>query len=140
MNIKQNQTIIWVLIAVLWIVCIVSGTTGHFVYAFYECSGLKNIELPAGITKIGSSTFHGCTSLESVSIPNGVKSIEGLAFGNCKNLKSITIPVSVSSFFSRVFEGSGLESIYYAGTESEWNEITFYTDDAIPASVNIYFN
>ena len=121
-------------------ISIPSSVTNIREYAFYECSGLKNIELPAGITKIGSSTFHGCTSLESVSIPNGVKSIEGLAFGNCKNLKSITIPVSVSSFFSRVFEGSGLESIYYAGTESEWNEITFYTDDAIPASVNIYFN
>ena len=29
-------------------------------YAFYGCSGLTSLTLPAGITKIGSSAFYGC--------------------------------------------------------------------------------
>lgn len=31
--------------------------------AFYHCSGLAEIELPAGLTSIGSGAFAGCTSL-----------------------------------------------------------------------------
>lgn len=53
MNIKQNQTIIWLLIAVLWIVCIVSGTTGHFVLGM--CAGviLMFLHMLPGVAKNG---------------------------------------------------------------------------------------
>ena len=38
MNVKKNQTVIWVLIAALWIMCIVSGTMGYFVFGM--CAGV----------------------------------------------------------------------------------------------------
>lgn len=38
MNVKKHQTVIWILIAALWMVCIVSGTMGHFVFGM--CAGV----------------------------------------------------------------------------------------------------
>ena len=69
-----------------------SGTSG----AFYGCSGLKEITLPASLTVIGSDSFNGCSSLETFTIPETVKRINAGAFKNCTNLKNITIPDSVT--------------------------------------------
>ena len=35
--------------------------------AFYYCSSLKSIDIPAGVTSIGSSAFYGCNNLEEVT-------------------------------------------------------------------------
>ena len=35
-------------------------------YAFYGCSGLTSLTLPAGITSIGDDTFYGCSGLTSL--------------------------------------------------------------------------
>ena len=44
--------------------------------AFFFCSGLTSIEIPAGVTSIGYSAFYGCSGLTSIEIPAGVTSIE----------------------------------------------------------------
>ena len=70
-------------------------------YAFYKCSNLTSIEIPAGVTSIGDGAFYGCSSLTSIEIPAGVTSIGRSAFEYCRNL----------------------ETIYYNGTEEQWNSI-----------------
>ncbi len=57
--------------------------------AFYNCSELTAVNIPAGVTSIGGSAFNGCTSLEGVTIPAGVTSLPNYryAFGNCTGLK-----------------------------------------------------
>ena len=59
-------------------------------YMFGKCENLKDIKLPAGLKKIGSSMFTGCKSLESVTIASSVSSIDNYAFYDCKNLATIT--------------------------------------------------
>lgn len=54
MNIKKHQTTIWVLIAILWIVCIVTGTTGHFVVGMVAGVPLMFLHMMLGISKGGS--------------------------------------------------------------------------------------
>jgi hypothetical protein len=71
--------------------------------AFRECSSLKSIVIPEGVTVIEVSTFEGCTSLASVDIPEGVTSIGGWAFGECRSLKSIVIPSSVTDIDTYAF-------------------------------------
>lgn len=53
MNIKKHTTLIWVLIAVLWIACIVTGTTGHFVVGMVLGVPLMLLHMMLGVAKGG---------------------------------------------------------------------------------------
>ena len=53
MNTKKNQTLIWVLIAALWIACIVLGTIGNFVLAMCLGVVLMFLHMMLGMSKSG---------------------------------------------------------------------------------------
>lgn len=53
MNIKKHTTLIWVLIAILWIACIVTGTTGHFVLGMVLGVPLMLLHMMLGSAKGG---------------------------------------------------------------------------------------
>ena len=53
MNIKKNASLIWVLIAVLWIACIVLGTKGQFVLAMVLGVVLMFLHMMLGMAKGG---------------------------------------------------------------------------------------
>ena len=53
MDIKKNSTLIWVLIAVLWIAIIVLGTMGHFVVGMVLGVPLMFLHMMLGIAKGG---------------------------------------------------------------------------------------
>ena len=36
---------------------------------FENCTSIKNIDIPDGVTRIGGHAFYGCTFLESGDIP-----------------------------------------------------------------------
>lgn len=64
--------------------------------AFYNCSSLKSITVPDGVTKIVSEAFSGCSSLSTVVLGNGITDIEQKAFENCTRLSGISIPDKVT--------------------------------------------
>ena len=53
MDIRKHKTLIWILIAILWIVCIVTGTTGHFVIGLVAGVPLMFLHMMLGIAKGG---------------------------------------------------------------------------------------
>ena len=63
--------------------------------SFADCYNLKEVEIPANITKIDNSTFYNCTSLEKVVLHEGLKFIGQNSFMRCVSLKELTIPSSV---------------------------------------------
>lgn len=66
----------------------ITGTIGPF--AFYNCVGLTEIEIPESVSFIRQFAFCRCTSLVSIRIPWNVREIENFAFvGN--NLQSISV-------------------------------------------------
>ena len=67
--------------------------------------GLMNVEIPCGVTKIGTSAFEGCSKLTSVTIPDGVLEIEWDAFNGCKALESVVIPDATKIIRSDAFAG-----------------------------------
>ena len=71
--------------------------------AFYDCSGLINIELPESITFIGDGAFQWCKSLTNINIPNNVTFIGDYAFCYCYSLTAIVIPESVTSIGQGAF-------------------------------------
>ena len=92
--------------------------------AFMYCSGLTSLTLPAGITSIGTSAFDGCSGLTSLTLPAGITSIGSYAFSGCRGLTSLTLPAGITSIGSYAFSGCrGLTSLTLpAGiTEIRWN-------------------
>ena len=79
-------------------------TIGSSAFAF--CTGLTSISIPESVRTIASDAFRGCSNLVSVSLPEGLMSIQGNAFTNCSRLTSITIPESVTSISSQAFGGN----------------------------------
>lgn len=60
-----------------------------------------------------------------VSIPEGVTSIGEGAFANCFDLTEVILPASITAISSSAFfRCTALASIYFKGTEEEWNAIT----------------
>ena len=64
--------------------------------AFYNCTGLGVVTIPAGVTILGNGAFSDCSGMTSVTIPEGVTRFGEGVFANCYNLASITIPDSVT--------------------------------------------
>ena len=85
-------------------------------YAFFECTGLKNVTIPGTVKTINEGAFYKCSGLtspqpeksddeivDSITIPYGVTSIGDEVFAHCTGLKKVTIPGSVKSIGERAF-------------------------------------
>lgn len=93
--------------------------------AFYGCTSLKSITLPASLSIIGEfafahtaltkllvpenvkdirdSAFFSCTELNDVTLSKGVSTVGSMAFADCKNLKSVFVPNTVKTIQSCAF-------------------------------------
>lgn len=106
---------------------------------FSSCTSLEKIDIPANIKEIQNNTFLNCTSLKEVNLPNGLTKIGDSAFVGCESLTSIAIPKSVKSFGASVFNNY-LKTVYFEGSEEEWNAITFGANNTPLEQAEIIFN
>ena len=113
---------------------------------FSDCTNLTEVIIPNGVAEIEKTALSGCISLEkvdipdtvqgfgwgafagsgirSIIIPDGVDAISEWLFNECDHLLYITLPDSIKKIYSRAFcECNSLMDVYYAGDESQWNEI-----------------
>ena len=132
-------------------VVVSDGVTGIGNDAFYCCTSLESIEIPASVTSIGNYAFQYCTSLNSIEIPVSVTTIGDGAFDYCTGLTSIEIPANVTLIGSNPFSGcSGLKTISVASRNTVFDSrnncnaivktktntlITGCKNSVIPASV-----
>ncbi len=87
---------------------------GIFEKAFFNCTQLTSVTLPATIIAIGPSVFEGCTNLKSFTFKDNCRllSIGSRAFANCSNLKEINLPDIVQDIAEGAFTGcSSLQKI-----------------------------
>ena len=83
-------------------------------YTFEECSALKAVSLPEGLTKLPSRMFKYCTSLTAVYIPSTVVSIDSgdndhATFKGCTSLYFVSEPFT----YKTVEEIPAEPSVYY---------------------------
>ncbi|MBQ7345825.1 MAG: leucine-rich repeat protein, partial [Oscillospiraceae bacterium] len=103
-----------------------AGVTSIGMYAFRYC-GLTEIMLPTGLTQIQYCSFEGCSDLGSIVIPEGVTTIGDSAFRECSGLTSITLPSTLVSVDEAFYNCVSLSDVYYNGTATTWNQISFAT-------------
>lgn len=89
------------------------GITSIGYFAFYKCSSVTSLSLPATVGYIGSSAFEDCKSLTSLSLNDGLLSIGGSAFEGCAGLKTLSIPSSVNTISINAFKNcKGITDVY----------------------------
>lgn len=79
--------------------------------AFKECQNITSVDIPIGITDIGSSAFAELMNLKKAIIPNGVTDIADSLFYGCSNLQEVIIPTSVTYISTFAFRGCGFVNL-----------------------------
>ncbi len=76
-------------------------------YAFRNCDGLVELNLPAYVNRIGEGAFYGCLKLSAITLADNsnLSEIEPYTFMECTALKSVTIPGSVKNILTAGFFG-----------------------------------
>jgi len=82
-------------------VVIPEGMTRIGAYAFAG-SGLQSIVIPEGVTSMGDYAFYDC-ELKNIELPKGITNIPYCAFLQCNSLVSITIPEGVKTIGTSAF-------------------------------------
>lgn len=82
--------------------------------AFADCTRLKTVSLPVGVTILRMGAFRNCTQLQAVTLPERLETIEDEAFLGCTALTKVRIPDSVAEMGESCFE-SGVTLV---GTEN----------------------
>ena len=77
--------------------------------------------------------------VRDIVIPEGVTKISSCSFGGVKNIQSVYIPSSVTMIEGDAFNWFGLSTVYYDGTEEEWNAILTKTANYNASNVKIEF-
>ena len=97
-------------------------------YAFYGCPNLKSVTFEEGskLKEIGYAVFAYCPNLTDIVLPDNLEVISDYALYGCSGLTEVTIPGSVTTIGEGAFSDcSNLKTINFAGTEEQWNAITF---------------
>ena len=83
---------------------------------------------PSNPAAYGANLYINGQELTNVTIPNGVTELKNCVFEGTK-ITSITIPSTVTKIGSYALaECESLTTINFAGTEAQWNAITFATN------------
>ena len=131
---------------------------------FYGCSSLRQIvftgddfpskdgeiQIPDGITRIGSQAFDSCAALTQVHIPASVTTIEDRAFAYCTGMEAFCVDADNPSYESdawNVLFTKGKETLLYYPSARPWpyynvpeetrqiNDLAFYGCNPL---VNLY--
>ena len=112
---------------VLRTIDIPDGVTTIGTNAFNNNKAVERIGIPDSVTSIGEYAFCACYSLTNITIPNGVTSIGEGTFIDCESLESITIPDSVTSIGLGAFQRClSLTSIAIPDSVTDFGGYMFY--------------
>ena len=97
----------------------------------------KHVEVPEGITAVGSGAFMANDALLSVHLPKSVIYIDSMAFGGCGELRLLNIPDSVEWIDEYAF--SGCVKLTLHGRENSYSQ-SYAEYMEMPFSTEVYVN
>lgn len=113
-------------------VIVIPGTvTTIFANAFDGCTAAVVFEGPTNMTTLNNNAFENYAG-SMVILPEGLKNIGRVGSGsdstavflNCTNLTYVYVPVSVEFICGSCFYGCGGFTIYYEGTQAQYDAIS----------------
>ena len=108
------------------------GITSIGDWSFAYCYYARMVNFPdTGLTHIGRSAFYQCASMEEILLPDSIQTLGAAPFAYCGKLMGVAIPTSVTSFGKYTFiDCASLNTIYYPGSQSDWDNIQKDATDA----------
>lgn len=96
---------------------------------FMDCTSIRLVQFPKGLTSIGRAAFYGCIHLETVMLPEGVAVLEESVFAMCDWLLGILLPHSLTRIETGSFSNDySMVSIFYAGSQEDWDNVELAAD------------
>lgn len=145
-------------------IIIPEGTNMIPPFAFSKCQCIEKVYLSNSVVGIGSLAFLGCVNLkefdfgekpklevigsnafvcsgiERIVIPSNVERIGVQAFAGCNKLNYVVIPKEMKVIQKSVFAGcEGLISVFYGGTEEQWDDIDIGEDNECLLNAKRYY-
>lgn len=103
-------------------------------------AALVNLRLPSYVVSIGDEALSNCISLRSLTLPKGVEHIGFNAFRGCMNMEKVIIPATLKTVdYGAFFRWENLKTVYFEGTQEQWDAISFAVDNEELLSANIQF-
>ncbi len=103
------------------------GLTHIGEWAFFGCSGAKELIFPPSLTTLTELCFGRCCSLKELSLPDGLTAIGKRSFYDCKGVENITFSPSVRTIAWEAFSGcSGISRLHIPGTVKNIGNSAFY--------------
>lgn len=97
---------------------------------------ILRLELPAGLTKIGSLAFYGCKNLVTVTIPDTVEVIGEFAFTGCEKMEYMTMGGNVRTIGQYAFsECYSLRALQLPGSLTSIGAKAFYRCESITSVI-----
>ena len=115
-------------------------------YSFRDCTSLKEIIFPEGMTIIDEGSFLNCSALQSLYLPDSLEKIVKNAFEGCIGIESVSVGKNLRLYepaaSNVIFNSPALKSIIFRdGVESldgyAMFSITSPVSVEVPASVNV---
>ena len=99
-----------------------AGVTKLTTNAFCGCTNLETVNFAenSSLLMIGGAAFKNCTSLKTITLPEGLTTISGNAFKYCRNLSSVYLPDTISYIDELAF--NGLSDVTFSVTEGGYAE------------------
>lgn len=99
---------------------------------FKNCSALRSVTLPEGMTVIGKEAFRGCKALTNIAMPESLIRIDAEAFRACKGMTAIQLPSALEVIGEAAFDYcTKLQEISVPATVSMIGNKAFYNCDAL---------
>lgn len=105
--------------------------------AFFECRNLTSIKLPTTMSSIERGAFAG-TGIRNITIPEGITRLELDLLGNCEHLESVDLPKSLTVIDRGVFFNCpALTQITIPENVESLGELLFWNSDNLTDIYNL---